>query len=296
MTLAALVVEVAGFNPTVAVAGDRAVRRLVLTFQLAGIKRVVIAADMYARDIEKRCSRLGAEFLRPGEGDGAVFTAGLRYLGGKYDRVMVVPANFPMFDIETVRRLAETRAAVVAPTFGGALGWPVVLSSERLGEVADRPDGIAAFLASIADDILRLPVPDPGVTLDALTADEAALAAVASDRTLRRLRPGVRPALSREFPFFGPGIAQFLRLIDETDNAQKAYTMLAMARSHAYGLVGRLRDNLGFEPFETQVGVGTGFTRLTPECRDFLDKYERYARAVETFADEEFERVFGAGE
>jgi molybdenum cofactor cytidylyltransferase len=103
---------------------------------------------------------------------------GLRALPGLGETVMFSPVDVPAFRPETVRRilLAARRqpGRVVLPEYDGKTGHPVALPCRLVdGLLAWKGEGGAAgYLRSQPENVVRLPVRDPGVTKDADTPED----------------------------------------------------------------------------------------------------------------------------
>lgn len=87
---------------------------------------------------------------------------------------------------------------------------------------------------------------------------------------------------------------RLLRHIDETGSLSEAATRMGLSYRRAWGKVREIEANLGAKLIETSIGGhGGGGSRLTPEGRRMVERYERFrARAVRDLGAE-FVRSFG---
>ena len=91
----------------------------------------------------------------------------------------------------------------------------------------------------------------------------------------------------------GPGRAALLRLIDELGSMKQAVARFEMSYRYAWGYLRELEQAAGFRLVERQAGGSrTAGTRLTPQGREFLDRYERFAHTLERSMARCFDRAF----
>jgi molybdate transport system regulatory protein len=92
---------------------------------------------------------------------------------------------------------------------------------------------------------------------------------------------------------FGQGRAALLRLIDELGSIKQAVERFEMSYRNAWGYLRELERAAGFRLLERQPGGSrTAGTRLTPQGREFLDRYDRFERNLESSMVRCFERTF----
>ena len=81
-------------------------RRMIRTFQRAGVRDIVIVTGFQAEETEKRLARMGAAFLRCEDYETAQMldfaVRGFRYLKN-CDRIFFCPADVPLFTEKTLR-------------------------------------------------------------------------------------------------------------------------------------------------------------------------------------------------
>lgn len=92
--------------------------------------------------------------------------------------VMVLLGDQPLVRTDTLERLAEAHSArlpsATAPEYQGRRGNPVILSPCLLPEIRrlEGDTGARGILARLGDQLLMLPVDDPGVVMDIDTPDD----------------------------------------------------------------------------------------------------------------------------
>lgn len=103
----------------------------------------------------------------------------------------------------------------------------------------------------------------------------------------------VSPRLKGEEKFFGPGIAELLRRVEQVHSIRQATMAMGMAYSKAWTILRRAERELGFPLLKTTTGGSDGGgASLTPEAKAFLEKYDRFCELVDRHAKEDFETVF----
>jgi len=94
---------------------------------------------------------------------------------------------------------------------------------------------------------------------------------------------------------FGQGRAAFLRLVDELGSIKQAVERFEMSYRNAWGYLQELERAAGFRLLERQPGGSRAAgARLTPRGREFLDRYDRFERSIETSMARCFDRAFPA--
>lgn len=98
--------------------------------------------------------------------------AGVRALGSDSDSFLVVLGDQPLVRPATLETLITVRrstgARILVPVFDGVRGNPVLLDRSLSGEIEGlRGDvGCRSIVAGHADEVLEVPVDDPGILVD----------------------------------------------------------------------------------------------------------------------------------
>ena len=80
--------------------------------------------------------------------------------------------------------------------------------------------------------------------------------------------------------FFGEGPCRLLRAVEETGSLHAAALSMGMAYTKALKLLKTAEQSLGFPlTARTTGGKAGGGSRLTPEGKEWLERYERYRDA-----------------
>lgn len=86
---------------------------------------------------------------------------------------------------------------------------------------------------------------------------------------------------------------RLLRLIDESGSLAVAAKAMGLSYRRAWGKVKEIEHNLGLALLESAAGgPGGGGSRLTPEARTLIDRYEAFRTAAESDLTRNFRKSF----
>ena len=112
---------------------------------------------------------------------------------------------------------------------------------------------------------------------------------------IKEIHYGLTLRLFDEEKFFGPGVAELLHRVDELSSIRKATQSMGMAYSKAWTILRRAESALGFPLLTTATGGKEGGgAALTPEGRQFLEKYDSFVESVNLQAQKAFGEIFTA--
>lgn len=94
--------------------------------------------------------------------------------------------------------------------------------------------------------------------------------------------------------FFGEGPDRLLRAVEETGSLRSAADTMGMAYTKALKLIKNAEKTLGF-PVTTRAtgGKSGGGSVLTPEGKEWLEKYEQYRNACIKANEKLYKEYFG---
>ena len=284
-------------QPLLQVGAIPIIRRIVITYQQAGVFPVVVVTSGDDEEIRRELAPYGVIFLKNTDEERAELMdaarIGLQYLRGKCDRVVLTPVNVPMFTPATLRALTETPGDVVAPSFGGKGGHPVVIAEAMIPAIVEyRGDkGLRGALAACTPERVWVEVEDPGILANAHHREE--LYARLHEHNSAILNAALHIRLEQEEAFFSARLKLLLYLIADTNNMRTACACSGIAHSKAWDMINRLEQNLGYRVVERQRGGRSGgSTRLTDQGEAFLAAYHDFERTVCQFAQNEFQKRF----
>lgn len=94
-------------------------------------------------------------------------------------------------------------------------------------------------------------------------------------------------------PFFGPGTAELLQLVDRLHSINLAAKKMGMAYSKAWRILKEAESRLGFSLLERKIGGQSGGgSFLTKEGKDFLERYLVFQKQAYKSTDCLFETYF----
>lgn len=273
------------------------IQRIVITYQQVGIFPIVVVTGPDNDEIKRQLSPYGVIFLENADENQTELMdsvrIGLEFLKGKCDRVAITPVNVPMFSPVTLSELLDREEQIVAPSYEGHGGHPVVLSEALFGRILAYDGGNGMRGALDACDVPRawVPVADRGVMSH--VRDEAALLEQLEEHNSAILHPVLHMKLEQESPFFSSRLKLLLYLLADTGNMRTSCACSGIAHSKAWDMINRLERHLGYNVVERQRGGRSGgSTRLTDQGREFLAAYHDFEQAVHAFTQTEFKKRF----
>jgi len=103
----------------------------------------------------------------------------------------------------------------------------------------------------------------------------------------------LRIRLYGEDLFFGPGLYQILKLVEETGSLANAVEKIGLSYTKAWKRLKTAEKELGTALLSRHSGgAGGGFSSLTAECRDLMRRYEGFERELNAQARILFDRHF----
>ena len=187
------------------------------------------------------------------------------------------------------------------PMLGDAVdmvGGPQIRNTGTIGgnicNGATSADSASTMWTLEADVVLEeIPVDDRGI-IQAVETDEDCAMAMSGNHGKLPLHSRMSLYLECDEVFFGPGIAQFLSLIDHTGSMQTACKQMHMSYSKGWKIMKTAERELGYPLLITQSGGAEGgFSQLTPKTKDFLNRFLQMEQEMNSHASRLFEKYFG---
>ena len=205
---------------------------------------------------------------------------GLRHTKEQMDRVLVLPVEYPAFSNETLEQLLACEHAAV-PVYQEQMGWPrsIVLDADFDGQNAE-----------------HLFTDNPGVTYSLLEENGIdRISQYLKDRwNANTLHFRNKLVISREEDFFGPGVYDLLKYIDETGSIQAAAAKMNMSYSKGWKIINRAEKELGFRFLNRcNGGKNGGSSTITPEGRVFMERYHAMVEDMRRMTQNFFDVYFG---
>ena len=199
-----------------------------------------------------------------------------------------MPAYYPLFDIPTVIKMVETKSALAAPVYKGERGYPALASREYFDDLLRTDGDIESLFNSNAWE--KVEVDDEGVIADVTKPVDAER--IAAKHTLRqKVYPDYKLTLRRESSFFGPGILEVIRLVEETGSLKQAFTLMGMSASNGRRIIAETEAGLGFSIFDNKGSKYYGST-VSAEAMAYAAKYKAFHEDCANYIEGAYKRHF----
>ncbi|WP_369283641.1 NTP transferase domain-containing protein [Oscillibacter sp. GMB15532] len=273
------------------------IKRIVISFQQAGIFPIVVITGVDEDEVKYQLSNYGVIFISSEQPEQPQLLdsvkIGLRYLSGKCDRIAFAPVNVPMFTPDTLIRLKNTAGEIVTPSYHGCGGHPVMLSDSIIPEILayGGEDGLRGALRTLDAKRIWLSVEDEGVLTSVHNREQ--LQARLAEHNNAILHPVIRMSIEREFAFFNARLKLLLFLIEDTHNMRQACGAMSLSYGKAWDMINRLEIELGYAVVERrQGGRHGGNTVLTERGIAFLLAYQRFEEEIFHYTQSRFQEAF----
>lgn len=173
---------------------ERAIRVLLE----GGCSAVIVVAAPDAHETIRHAEQSGALVVHNpdrGSEQSDSLRLGLAETTEEAEAAAVLPVDHPLVEAGTVamllRRFRATGAAVVRPTYEGRPGHPGIFACRLFAELSapDLPRGAHTVIEAYADELIDVPVDDPGVIADIDTPSDYGRHIDADTFAERGLRP-----------------------------------------------------------------------------------------------------------
>ncbi|AZV57321.1 NTP transferase domain-containing protein [Clostridium sp. AWRP] len=273
------------------------VKRIVLTFQKAGVSPIVVITGYKSEEIEHNLAYYGVIFLYNEKYENSQMLdsakIGLDFLKNKCDQVIFNPVSAPLFTPETIQKMIECNKQLLLPSYHGKTGHPLLISSKLIPQVLkyDGNEGMEGAIQNIGVERQLMDVEDEGILSD--TGDPCQLEKLLRKHNQRILHPFVKISIEKESLFFNSRTKLLLILIQNTHSVRNACKHMALSYSKAWNMLNQLEEELGYAVVKRKHGGRNGGkTYLTEEGMEFLKKYEQFEHNVRQYAKDEFDRIF----
>lgn len=287
------------FQPLLPLGKTTIIRRIIITLKQCDISPIIVITGKNAEELEKHISRMRVICLRNESYETTQMydslCMGLNYIEDLCDRVLFLPVKYPMFLQDTIEKLLKTEKKAACPVYQNRRGHPVLLSTALIPHLLrySGNEGLRGALRqeSLNAQVEEIPVEDQGI-IQAIEHDGDALRSYSHSRKIPTHSVS-QLYLESEDIFFGPGIAQFLSLVDHTGSMQTACKQMHMSYSKGWHIVKDAEKHLGFPLLITKSGGSDGgSSELTPKSRDYLSRYLAMEHELQQIAKDLFQKYF----
>lgn len=283
-------------DPLAMLGTTTAVKRIVLTYQQAGISPIIIVTGFDGLDVERHLALYEVAFYRTSCKGYPDFKTDIlpviEYASFKADNIVISSVENPLFVTSTLKTLIEKNRSLIIPQYKGVSGYPIVFNSgmyEILKDCEEQKGWLEALLEVKEADILE--IDDEGITCGIIDEESMKIRVKEHDKQL--LHPYVKLDIDYPTKVFDSRMKMLLTLIDDTKAVKTACMMTAISVGKAWEIINMLENALGYQVVNRrQGGSRGGNTELTPKGREYLRKYELLEERVREYADEEFKKIF----
>lgn len=280
------------------VQGMTLAEHVVVNFQRAGVKDIVIVAGAQSDELKKKLKGFGVTFLQNEDGSQSEMIdsvkLGLNYLEERCKKVFICPVDVPFFSVKTVEKLLAADAAVVIPSYNYRGGHPVVLRNEIFSDIINYQgtEGLRGAIRALPEKPEYVELEDEGIASPVGNGNVKEDVAETHHRNLNRAQVKVR--LTHTKPYFGPGTVTLLRQIHSLGAVREASEKTGISYSKAWSMIRTAEEESGIELVRRQPGGKFGgMAEVTAEGLELISKYEELEKSVEQFAEMEYRRIFG---
>lgn len=273
------------------------IKRIVLSFQQAGIFPIVIVTGTDEFEVKNHLASYDVIFLHNDNFEAPpLFDSvkiGLKYLQDKCERIVFVPVNVPMFSPSTLKTLMDTQGDMVTPCHNGIGGHPVIISSSIIPELLEYKgeNGLRGAAEVLGSRRVWAKVNDEGILHSIHNAEQLRANLIRHNESL--LHSFVSVDLAKEYVFFNARTKLLLFLILDMNSVKKASEMMALSLGKAWDMLNKLEKELGYAVvIRRHGGSHGGRTALTDEGIAFLKAYQQFESNVFHFAQTEFDKQF----
>lgn len=270
------------FLPMYPLDGTTVIKREIAALRRADISPIAVLLG-YQKDVLKNhLSHNGVLYMEDEAFEEhdleASIQTGLAKAEGLMERILVVPVEYPVFSRETLNVLLQCPGSAV-PLYRGEKGYPRLYMAGETGE----------------KNVQICPVEDQGVVLSLCGENGIARAAcyVQELRDTNELKCRIRLVLSKEEDFFGPGVYELLKAIDETGSIQAAAAKMQMSYTKGWKMINQVEKEMGFLFLNRcNGGKNGGSSTITEEGRQFMDRYHAMEEDLRRMSRHFFDTYF----
>lgn len=260
-------------------------QRMITAFQCAQVSRIVVVTGPDGKKVEQKLAQNGVLFLRNQKYDSTSMMdsvrMGLRFLGEKYDRILITPGDVPLFSPETVKVLVGSVSSVAVPVYSQMHGFPICVDQCAAKKLLENDTSVTLEEAIPACPAEKawISVSDPGVIIRTEGLDQKKEAIARHNELL--LRPVVDISLNGELPLYNDRLSTLLHLVEETRSVRLACNRMQMSYSAAWHMLNSVEDALGYPLIERIRGGSVGGSVLTERGRRLMEAYDGFSAKLQ---------------
>ncbi len=283
----------AAFEPGQKIGTISAIKRIVLLFQKAGIREIVVCGA--EEEVKKLVPSMNVVFLPcpPDREMIEYIQMGIGYLQKKARQIFVAPVSVPAFSHGTLSALQDAGGTVCIPSCHGKRGHPVLLRSECFQDILQYSGehGLKAAIDGLKCEKTTVEVEDAGIIGHIPARKETA---PHSDQDGENLNLSWKFRIRREEIFYGPGIHQLLHLIAELHSLSDACRYMGISYSKGRKIIQTFEQQMNCPVLITQQGGrGGGCSQLTDQAKDMMQRFDAFEAEAGGLLRILFDKYFG---
>ena len=271
-------------------------QRMISAFQCAGVSLVGLVVGPENKKAERQLAQNGVVFLRC-EAEKADFFQGMKlglsFLRDKFDRVLLVPGDTPLFLPKTVETLLGSTANIAVPENRHVNGYPVLLDRKAMDVI------LAESSFAAAQRIVQ----QGNLLIESICVEDSGILLRGSDMTHRKLliqnhnnqlaRPMTEVTLCNGGPLYDSRLSMLLHLVEDTRSVRDACSLMQISYSAAWNMLNRVEDELGFPLVNRIRGGSTGSgSVLTEKGKALMDAYDHFSEHLNIEARNLYSQIF----
>lgn len=285
------------FTPLQPVGSITAIERIIHTFQLAGIERIVVVGGSDLKEIEKQVAKMGVVCFSHEQPETAqmldFIQLGLAYLENKCESVFISPVNIPLFTSQTIALLSNENSPVVIPSFEKKAGHPIVVRKSVFSKLLSYkgPHGLKGAIDSLTGPPTYISTLDRGILIN--IQKEKEYSNFIKQHSLQKIHPKIQLYLAKEQNFFGPGPALLLQLVEETQSLSKACKQMGISYSKGFKIIETIETQLGVPVIKSSRGGNKrGQSYVTNDGKKLLYRYNQFLKEADERIKDLFKKHF----
>lgn len=298
ITAAGIASRMGEFKPLLPMGEETVIDGVIRTLRQAGVEKIVVVTGYCREMLEQHLFSAGVMFVHNERfAQTQMFDSvklGLKALGESCQKILITPADVPLFKAQTIERLLQQQGGCVRPVYQGKPGHPLLIDGSAVCALlaCSGKEGLRGAIVEAGLKIRDVPVEDEGTVLDMDTPQDY-------KNLLHKKGDGhiylhSRLVLETDEAFFGPGTAQLLEMIDLTGSITAACQAMHMSYTKAWKMLNQVEKKLG-EKVVVRMNGGAegGGTYLTQQGRQLLKAYRNMQRELRQTTDSLLKKYFG---
>lgn len=292
------------FKPLLPFGDSTIALHIVTLLKKLSIEPIIVVTGYKAKQLEKHLFFTKVQFVKNERYHSTdMFESvklGIQNIKEDCDRVLIMPIDMPNISQETIQNEINIHTPIITTQYKGQSGHPVIIDYDVALEICQYTgsNGLRGAIENSHYPIVRLEVEDEGV-LQNISTQEQYKEVIEQNFINGKGYPitaSVLLRLSAHENFYGPGVNELLKKINDTGSIQEACTLMGMSYSKGRKMLKTIEQQLGYPAVTRWTGgIGGGGSVLTDEGKQLIETYETMKEELDDFARDLFVKYFGKG-